>query len=169
MSATEPTPTAVPEPVPVDDPRVTELRQLIAVIDRLRAPDGCPWDFEQTEASMAPRVVEEAHELVDAVEDEDQGEETKEAGDILVATLLLLRIAQDGGRYDLGDAAKSATDKLIRRHPHVFGDVQKTDADGTIADSADGTKKKSLPIIPILAGLVALVVLGLLGKVVLAK
>jgi nucleoside triphosphate diphosphatase len=112
-----------PEPAAIDDPRVTAFRALLGIVDRLREPDGCPWDLEQTEASMAPCVIEEAHELAEAIEVGDPHEEPAEAGDVLLTVLLICRIAEQGGRYDLGTAARLCAAKLIRRHPHVFGDV----------------------------------------------
>ena len=111
-----------PEPVPLDDPRLDGLRQLLGVIDRLRAPDGCPWDRKQTEASMAPYAVEEAHEWVEAIESGDAEAAAGEAGDTLLAVLMTCRIAEEGGRYDAGVAARRCAEKLVTRHPHVFGD-----------------------------------------------
>lgn len=128
MSADRP-----PQPVPVDDPRIDALRLLLGVTDRLLAEDGCPWDREQTEASMAPFVVEEAHELVEAIECETAEDAASEAGDVLGGLMLICRIAEHGGRYDLGTAARAAAEKLTRRHPHVFGD-------GTVDASVTETK-----------------------------
>lgn len=108
------------EPVPPDDPRLLGLRHLLAVIDRLRAPDGCPWDRKQTEASMAPYLIEEAHEWIEAIEQGTATQAEAEAGDALLAVLMICRIAQDSDRYDLGRAAEVCAQKLIRRHPHVF-------------------------------------------------
>lgn len=108
------------QPVPPDDPRLLGLRHLLAVIDRLRAPDGCPWDREQTEASMAPYLIEEAHEWLEAIEQGSVAQAEAEAGDALLGVLMICRIAQDDGRYDLGVAAEHCAQKLIRRHPHVF-------------------------------------------------
>ncbi|HIG85569.1 MAG TPA: nucleoside triphosphate pyrophosphohydrolase [Planctomycetes bacterium] len=108
------------EPVQTDDPRLLGLRHLLAVVDRLRAPGGCPWDQAQTEASMAPYLVEEAHEWIEAIEEGSASQAQAEAGDALLAVLMICRIAQDGERYDLGQAAEKCAQKLIRRHPHVF-------------------------------------------------
>jgi len=108
------------EPVQTDDPRLLGLRHLLAVVDRLRAPGGCPWDQAQTEASMAPHLVEEAHEWIEAIEEGSASQAQAEAGDALLAVLMICRIAQDGERYDLGQAAEKCAQKLIRRHPHVF-------------------------------------------------
>ena len=116
------------EPVPSGDPRLLGLRHLLAVVDRLRDPDGCAWDRAQTEASMAPYLVEEAHELIEAIEEGSAGQAQGEAGDALLVVLMICRIAQEGERYDLGQAAEQCAQKLIRRHPHVFADV---DVDGS--------------------------------------
>ncbi|MCP3915431.1 MAG: nucleoside triphosphate pyrophosphohydrolase [bacterium] len=129
-----------PEPVPVDDPRVEALRHLIGIVDRLREPDGCPWDREQTEASMTPHLIEEAHELQEAVEVGDADECAGEAGDILLGVLLVCRIAMESGRYDLEKVARVTSDKLVRRHPHVFGDVIATDA-STVLDNWEAIKR----------------------------
>lgn len=128
----EPTPTAGSDssktrpatPAAADDPRVIEFRRMLGIVDRLRDPDGCPWDLEQTESSMAPCAIEEAHELAQAIEEGDPEEEASEAGDLLLVVMLICRIAEQGGRYDLARAAALCSEKLIRRHPHVFGEVQ---------------------------------------------
>lgn len=109
--------------VAAEDPRVLAFRELLGIVDRLREPDGCPWDRKQTEASMAPHAVEEAHELVEAIESGDAQESAEEAGDLLLSVAMVCRIAQDAGRYDLARAAQLVNEKLIRRHPHVFGSV----------------------------------------------
>jgi len=107
-----------------EDPRVLAFRRLLGIVDRLRAPDGCPWDLKQTEESMAPHLIEEAFELSEAIEGESATAIATEAGDVLLNVLLICRIAEDAGRYDLARAAHEVSDKLIRRHPHVFGDSQ---------------------------------------------
>ncbi|MEZ6018219.1 MAG: nucleoside triphosphate pyrophosphohydrolase [Planctomycetota bacterium] len=103
------------------DPRVSAFERLLHIVDRLRAPDGCPWDLAQSEASLAPHLVEEALELVEAIETGDPDASAKELGDCLINVLLVARIAQDAGRYDLARTASLAADKLVHRHPHVFG------------------------------------------------
>jgi MazG family protein len=110
-------------PAPIGEPRTDALRKLIAIVDRLRAPDGCPWDREQTLASTAPHLVEEAHELLEAIENGDDPHTVEEAGDLLMGIVLLARIAQDAGRFDLARVGEAVCEKLVRRHPHVFGDV----------------------------------------------
>jgi tetrapyrrole methylase family protein/MazG family protein/ATP diphosphatase len=102
---------------------------LLATIARLRAPDGCPWDREQTTASMAPHLVEEAFEAADALRREDLGEAQKELGDVLVNVTMISQIASEAGQFAADDVAQAAGDKLIRRHPHVFGDQQANSAE----------------------------------------
>jgi tetrapyrrole methylase family protein/MazG family protein len=109
------------EPVAESDPRIQALRWLVGVVDRLRAPDGCPWDRKQTEASMAPNLVEEAHELVEAIETAGAAESEEEVGDVLMNVVLVCKIAMESDRYDLASAAQKVAEKLVRRHPHVFG------------------------------------------------
>ena len=106
-----------------DDARVLEFRRLLGVVDRLRAPDGCPWDLAQTEASLAPCVIEEAHELAEAIEGGSIEDAVEEVGDVLLTVLLVCKVAEQAGRYDLARAARGTAEKLVRRHPHVFGDT----------------------------------------------
>jgi XTP/dITP diphosphohydrolase len=97
------------------------LAELIAVVDRLRDPDGgCPWDLEQTHTSLVPYVLEEAHELADAIHHGDDGHLAEELGDLLLQVLLHARIASEEGRFDLAAVARGISAKLVRRHPHVF-------------------------------------------------
>jgi tetrapyrrole methylase family protein / MazG family protein len=118
-----------PAPARLDDPRVVAFSRLLGVVDRLRDPDGCPWDRKQTLRTMAPYLVEEAHEAVEAIERDDDAHAAEEAGDVLMVVALICRIAQEEGRFDLARAAEAVADKLVRRHPHVFGDVNATSAD----------------------------------------
>jgi MazG family protein len=116
----------------MDDTRIPAFARLLEVVDRLRAPDGCPWDREQTVASMAPFLVEEAYEALEAIEAGDDGETAAELGDVLMVVTLICRIAEQAGRFDLGRSASLVTDKLVRRHPHVFGDVRADTADDVL-------------------------------------
>jgi len=117
-------PRPLDEPRKTGDPRLDAVARLLAIVDRLRAPDGCPWDREQTVASMAPSLIEEAHEAVEAIDRKDDGETAAELGDLFMVIALIAKIgAQDGGRFDLARVAHAVADKLIRRHPHVFGEV----------------------------------------------
>ena len=105
------------------------LRELIAVVARLRDPQGgCPWDLEQTHTSLIPYALEEAHELADAIRHGDDRHLAEELGDLLLQVLLHARIASEGGRFDLEAVAAGIRDKLIRRHPHVFGDAVADDS-----------------------------------------
>ena len=122
------------EPVSKDDERVESFRMLLGVVDRLRKKEGgCPWDLKQTETSMGPSLVEEAHEWIEAIEEGDVREASEEAGDVLMCTLLMCRIAEDEGRYDLGKAALLSAQKLVHRHPHVFGDEVQTESDSVLS------------------------------------
>lgn len=100
------------------------LEELIAVIAKLRAPDGCPWDREQTHSSLRPNMIEEAYEAVDAIDDNDMTHLREELGDVLLQVLLHSQIASENGEFTIDDVAKELKDKLIHRHPHVFGDAK---------------------------------------------
>ena len=97
------------------------LEELIAVIAKLRAPEGCPWDRAQTHSSLRPNMIEEAYEAVDAIDDNDIPHLREELGDVLLQVLLHSQIASENGEFNIEDVAKELKDKLIHRHPHVFG------------------------------------------------
>jgi len=117
-----------------NDPRALAFARLLAVVDRLRAPDGCPWDRKQTLASMAPHLVEEAHEAVEAIERGRTAQVAEECGDVLMVVALLCRIAEQDGQFDLAVASHGIADKLIRRHPHVFGDAHVDSAEQVVTN-----------------------------------
>ena len=101
------------------------LQKLIEVVAQLRDPeDGCPWDLEQTQQTLVPYIIEEAYEVVDAIATGDQNAIAEELGDLLLQVVLQSQIASEAGDFTLEEVAVSITEKLIRRHPHVFGDVQ---------------------------------------------
>jgi XTP/dITP diphosphohydrolase len=100
-----------------------ELDELIAVLERLRAPGGCVWDREQTHASLVQYLVEETFELVDAIEAGDREELIEELGDVLYQVIFHADIAAEAGEFTLEDVAKHMREKMVARHPHVFGDV----------------------------------------------
>jgi XTP/dITP diphosphohydrolase len=109
-----------PEPAPEGAP-LEALAGLIAVVARLRDPlQGCPWDLEQTHASLIPYVLEEAHEVADAIRHGDDRHLEEELGDLLLQVVLHARLAQERGSFDLEAIARAISAKLIRRHPHVF-------------------------------------------------
>ena len=100
------------------------LLDLVKVMYRLRAPGGCPWDREQTHRSLARHLLEEAHETLDAIDSDDPALLREELGDLLLQVLFHSEIADEEGAFDIDDVAEGVTAKLIRRHPHVFGDVE---------------------------------------------
>ncbi|MBW4647577.1 MAG: nucleoside triphosphate pyrophosphohydrolase [Kastovskya adunca ATA6-11-RM4] len=100
------------------------IQELIAVVAQLRSPDGgCPWDLAQTPQSLTPYVIEEAYEVVDAIKSGDQNAIAEELGDLLLQVVLQAQIASESKQFTLTEVARGITEKLIRRHPHVFGDV----------------------------------------------
>lgn len=101
-----------------------ELQELIALIKKLRAPDGCPWDRKQTSQDMGKYVLDEAYEVFDALKTNHLEHIQEELGDLLFLILFTAEIAAEAGAFTLADAMKSIREKMIRRHPHVFGDVQ---------------------------------------------
>ena len=104
-------------------PNLTALQQLIDIVAQLRSPDGgCPWDLAQTQQSLTPFVIEEAHEVVDAIQMGDQAAIAEELGDLLLQVVLQAQIASEAGHFELAQVAQGISEKLIRRHPHVFGD-----------------------------------------------
>ena len=100
------------------------LEELIEVVAKLRAPDGCPWDREQTHDSLRPNMLEEAYEAVDAIDENNMSHLREELGDVLLQVLLHSQIASEHGDFDIEAVAKELKDKLIHRHPHVFGDAK---------------------------------------------
>jgi XTP/dITP diphosphohydrolase len=113
-------------------PQSTEyaLQQLIDVIAKLRSPDGgCPWDLAQTQETLIPYVIEEAYEVVDAIRSGNQDAIAEELGDLLLQVVLQSQVASDEGKFTLKEVAQGITEKLIRRHPHVFSDVEVQNAE----------------------------------------
>ncbi len=101
---------------------------LIKVQARLRAPDGCPWDREQTHQTLARHLLEETHELLEAIDAEDDDAIRDELGDLLLQVTFHAEMAREDGRWDIDDVAEGLVRKLIHRHPHVFGEVEVADA-----------------------------------------
>jgi len=108
--------------LPEEVPRT--FRALEHIVARLRAPDGCPWDRQQTHQSTKPFLLEEVYEAVDAIDREDWADLREELGDVLFHVLFQAQLAREEGRFNLGDVLETVNTKLIRRHPHVFGDVK---------------------------------------------
>ena len=106
-----------------------ELQHLVQTIWRLRQPDGCPWDREQTHHSIGKNMIEEAYEALDCIEADDATHLREELGDVLMQVVLHAQIAADTGEFTLADVAHDIDAKLIRRHPHVFGDADAENSD----------------------------------------
>jgi tetrapyrrole methylase family protein / MazG family protein len=100
-----------------------ELDRFVDIVARLRAPGGCPWDREQNNKSILSCLLDEAYEFFEAVDENDNHKMCEELGDLLLQVVLHAQITKDEGRFDLEDVAEEIADKLIRRHPHVFGDA----------------------------------------------
>jgi XTP/dITP diphosphohydrolase/ATP diphosphatase len=110
----------------------TSLQKAAAIMARLRAPGGCPWDREQTFDSIKPYTLEETYEVFDAIERRAWPELKDELGDLLLQVLFYAQMATEAGYFDLRDVAENLNAKLIRRHPHVFGDVLATDSSAVL-------------------------------------
>lgn len=124
------------------------LEELIDVVAKLRAPNGCPWDREQTHTSLRPNMLEEAYEAVDAIDENDIAHLREELGDVLLQVLLHSQIASESNEFTLDDVAKELKEKLIHRHPHVFGTAKINNADDVLKTwdklkSEEKTERKS--------------------------
>jgi tetrapyrrole methylase family protein/MazG family protein len=95
----------------------------VKIVEALRGPDGCPWDKEQTHRSLAPFAIEESFELAEAIESGHQDEIIGELGDVLLQVVLNAEIARQEGRFTLTDVVRGISEKMVRRHPHVFANV----------------------------------------------
>lgn len=100
------------------------LEKLVDLIGVLRSENGCPWDREQTHGTLRPNMLEEAYEAVDAINDNDMPHLKEELGDVLLQVILHSQIAKEEGAFDIEDVAKGLHDKIIHRHPHVFGNIK---------------------------------------------
>jgi tetrapyrrole methylase family protein/MazG family protein len=110
------------------------LLDLVRVMARLRGPGGCPWDHEQTHRSLARHLLEETHETLEAIDADDDDALRDELGDLLLQVAFHAQIASDGGAWDIDDVAEAIVAKLIRRHPHVFGDVKVSGAEEVLTN-----------------------------------
>ena len=136
------------------------LLDVVATMDRLRSPGGCPWDAQQTHDSLAPYLLEEAYEAFQAIEDGDGAALREELGDVLLQVAFHARLAaeaaDDGERWTIDDVAAGLVDKLVRRHPHVFGDREVSGADEVVANwdaikAAERAGKSSVSGVPLAA------------------
>jgi MazG family protein len=109
-----------------------QMSRLRAIMHRLRAPGGCPWDAEQTHESLLPNLIEEAYETVDAIRRNDWEHLKEELGDLLLQVVFHSELAEEAGRYSLDDVARGVSEKLVRRHPHVYGESAVDDTEGVL-------------------------------------
>ncbi len=105
------------------------FEELVRIMHRLRAPGGCPWDGEQTHASIKPYTIEEAYEVVEAIDAGDDRELCTELGDLLLQIVFHAEMASERRAFAIGDVVRAISDKMVRRHPHVFGDTEVSGAD----------------------------------------
>jgi MazG family protein len=111
---------------------VSSIDRLREIVARLRAPDGCPWDREQTHESLKPHLIEECYELIDAIDERDDEALCEELGDLLLQVMLHAQMASEQGRFDFDSVAESIAEKLVRRHPHVFSDTKLSTSDAVL-------------------------------------
>ena len=105
-----------------------QFEELVKIVSELRAPDGCPWDREQTNQSLLPYFIEEAYELIESVDEKNWENVKEELGDLLLHVVFQGSIAEQDGKFQLVESLLTVNEKLIRRHPHVFGDAQADEA-----------------------------------------
>ncbi len=115
--------------MPDHPPQITDhFAKLCDIVAKLRAPGGCPWDREQTNQSLLPALIEEAYEVAEAARSQDDAHFCEELGDLLLLVVMHAQIARETGRFDIENVTREVSDKLIRRHPHVFGTSEARDA-----------------------------------------
>jgi tetrapyrrole methylase family protein/MazG family protein len=132
-----------PEPNNTDEPVDTvkdRFRRLVAIMARLRGPDGCPWDREQTHQSLTPYLIEEAYEVKETLDVGDFDSLCEELGDLLLQVVFHAQLATEADRFDVDDVLDAICEKLIRRHPHVFGDTEVTGS-GEVLKNWEDIKK----------------------------
>ncbi len=120
---------------------MSELDRLVNLMARLRGPDGCPWDREQTHQSLKPYLIEETYEALDAIDRDDSDGLRDELGDVLLQVVFHAQLAREDARFTLDDVAATTSEKLIRRHPHVFGKAT-ADTPGQVVDNWEAIKSR---------------------------
>ena len=121
---------------------LSQFKTLVEIIARLRAPDGCPWDKEQTHASLRSNLLSECYEVLEALDKSNSAELCEELGDLLLQIVLHAQIAADNKEFDIGDVIKSITTKIIHRHPHLFGSRKVKDAEEVMHNWEDLKKEE---------------------------
>jgi MazG family protein len=114
-------------------PEARAIERLLALMARLRAPDGCPWDREQTPATLKPQMLEECYEVLEAIDSGSAPHLVEELGDLLLHIVFQAQIAREAGQFTFADVADGIAEKLVRRHPHVFGEEKIADSAGIVA------------------------------------
>src|SRR5437899_4764591 len=117
-----------------------QFQKLCEIVAKLRAPGGCPWDREQTHESLLPALIEEAYEVAEAARAKDDAHFREELGDLLLLVVMHAEIARETGRFDIGKIIREASDKLVRRHPHVFGTSDARDS-GAVLNQWEAIKR----------------------------
>lgn len=137
-------------PAPVMEARYKQFSTLRTIIARLRGPGGCPWDIEQTHQSLKKYLIEETYELLEAIEEEDIDHMIEELGDVLLQIMLHAQIGEDEGMFSINEVIETVAEKMVRRHPHVFGDVRVENSEDvkanweTIKNQEKGNQEKPL-------------------------
>jgi MazG family protein len=129
-----------------------KFETLVNIIGRLRAPDGCPWDREQTHASLRANLLSECYEVLEALDSGDAGKLCEELGDLLLQIVLHAQIAKDEGEFEISDVIKSISEKIVRRHPHIFGSVKVKDSTEVMHNWEDLKKEERKAGVSMLAG-----------------
>lgn len=111
-----------------------EIEQLLDIMRKLRGRDGCPWDKEQDHLSLRPYLLEEAYEVLNALDKQDMNNFCEELGDLLLQIVFHARIAEENGRFNFTDVVQGINEKMIRRHPHVFGEVKVKDSNEVLTN-----------------------------------
>jgi MazG family protein len=133
----------MPQPAQAPDRSAGDaFQQLVEIMARLRGPGGCPWDHQQTLRSLRQFVLEEAYEVLDAIDRDDHSDLRGEIGDLIFEGVFLARIAEDDGQFTVTDSLRAIADKLIRRHPHVFGDAAGVTTPGQVLEQWEQIKAR---------------------------
>src|ERR1035437_3489766 len=130
---------------------MTKFETLVDIMEKLRAPDGCPWDKEQTHASIRDSLLQEGYEVLEAIDGGNMDELRIELGDLLMQIVFHARIAQEAGEFELAGVLSSINNKLVSRHPHVFGDVSVKDSAEVLRNWEELKKKERQPETSIIA------------------